>query len=38
VLIVAIKAKNIYGFSVVLSPHVEAAVPQAVGAVLQLIQ
>lgn len=38
VLIVAIEAENVYDFSETLSPPVEAAVPQAVGAVLQLIQ
>ena len=38
VLIVAIEAKNVYDFSETLSPAVEAAVPQAVEAVLQLIQ
>ncbi|MCX6036987.1 MAG: hydrogenase maturation protease [Chloroflexi bacterium] len=38
VLIVAIEAENVYDFSETLSPPVEAAVPQAVEAVLQLIQ
>ncbi|MDP2995286.1 MAG: hydrogenase maturation protease [Anaerolineales bacterium] len=38
VLIVAIEAENVYDFSETLSPPVEAAVLQAVGAVLQLIQ
>lgn len=38
VLIVAIEAENVYDFSETLSPPVEAAVPLAVGAVLQLIQ
>ncbi len=38
VLIVAIEAENVYDFSEILSPAVEAAVPQAVGAVLRLIQ
>ncbi|MFA5872455.1 MAG: hydrogenase maturation protease [Anaerolineales bacterium] len=38
VLIVAIEAENVYDFSETLSPPVEAAVRQAVGAVLQLIQ
>jgi hydrogenase maturation protease len=37
VYIVAIEAKNVYDFSESLSPPVEAAVPQAVAAVLQLI-
>ncbi|MBE3117326.1 MAG: hydrogenase maturation protease [Candidatus Atribacteria bacterium] len=37
VLIVAIEAENVYDFSETLSPPVEAAVLQAVGAVLQLI-
>ncbi|MGZ6346497.1 MAG: hydrogenase maturation protease, partial [Anaerolineales bacterium] len=37
VLIVAIEAENVYDFSEILSPHVEAAVPKAVEAVLQLI-
>jgi Ni,Fe-hydrogenase maturation factor len=36
--IVAIEAENVYDFSETLSPLVEAAVPQAVGAVLQLIE
>lgn len=36
--IVAIEAKNVYDFSETLSPLVEAAVPQAVEAVLQLIE
>lgn len=38
VFIVAIEAENVYDFSETLSPPVEAAVPQAVRAVLQLIQ
>jgi Ni,Fe-hydrogenase maturation factor len=38
VVIIAIEAENVYDFSETLSPPVEAAVPQAVGAVLQLIQ
>ncbi|HEY5270817.1 MAG TPA: hydrogenase maturation protease [Anaerolineales bacterium] len=38
VFIVAIEAENVYDFSETLSPVVEAAVPQAVRAVLQLIQ
>lgn len=38
VLIVAIEAEHVYDFSETLSPPVEAAVPLAVGAVLQLIQ
>ena len=38
VLIVAIEAENVFDFSETLSPPVEAAVPQAVEAVLQLIQ
>jgi hydrogenase maturation protease len=38
VLIVAIEAKNVYDFSEILSPPVEAVVPQAVRVVLQLIQ
>jgi len=38
VLIVAIEAENVYDFSETLSPPVEAAIPLAVGAVLQLIQ
>ncbi len=38
VLIVAIEAENVYDFSETLSPPVEAAVPQAVEAVLALIQ
>jgi len=38
VLIVTIEAENVYDFSETLSPPVEAAVPQAVKAVLQLIQ
>jgi hydrogenase maturation protease len=38
VLIVAIEAENVYDFSEILSPQVEAAVPQAVAAVLQLIE
>lgn len=38
VLIVAIEAENVFDFSEILSPHVEAAVPQAVEAVLQLIE
>jgi hydrogenase maturation protease len=38
VLIVAIEAENVYDFSETLSSPVEAAVPQAVVAVLQLIQ
>lgn len=36
--IVAIEAENVYDFSEILSPPVEAAVPLAVEAVLQLIQ
>jgi hydrogenase maturation protease len=36
--IVAIEAENVYDFSETLSPPVEAAVPQAVEAVLQLIE
>ncbi len=35
--IVAIEAENVYDFSEILSPQVEAAVPVAVEAVLQLI-
>jgi hydrogenase maturation protease len=38
VFIIAIEAENVYDFSETLSPPVEAAVPQAVRAVLQLIQ
>lgn len=38
ILIVAIEAENVYDFSETLSPPVEAAVPQAVRVVLQLIQ
>jgi hydrogenase maturation protease len=38
VVIVSIEAENIYDFSETLSPPVETAVPQAVEAVLQLIQ
>ena len=38
VLIVAIEAENVFDFSEILSPQVEAAVPQAVEAVLQLIE
>jgi hydrogenase maturation protease len=38
VLIVAIEAERVYDFSEELSPPVEAAVPLAVGSVLQLIQ
>jgi hydrogenase maturation protease len=38
VLIVSIEAENVYDFSETLSPPVEAAVPHAVEAVLQLIQ
>ena len=38
VLIVAIEAENVYDFSETLSPPVKAALPQAVEAVLQLIQ
>jgi hydrogenase maturation protease len=38
VLIVTIEAENVYDFSDTLSPPVAAAVEQAVGAVLQLIQ
>ncbi len=38
VLIVAIEAENVFDFSETLSPPIEAAVPQAVEAVLQLIQ
>ena len=38
VFIVAIEAENVYDFSETLSQTVEAAVPQAVKAVLQLIQ
>jgi hydrogenase maturation protease len=38
VLIITIEAENVYDFSETLSPPVEAAVPQAVEAVLQLIQ
>lgn len=38
VLVVAIEAKNVYDFSETLSPLVKSAVPQAVEAVLQLIQ
>jgi Ni,Fe-hydrogenase maturation factor len=37
VLIVAIEAENVYDFSETLSTAVEAAVPHAVEAVLQLI-
>jgi hydrogenase maturation protease len=36
--IVAIEAENVYDFSEILSPQVEAAVPKAVEAVLQLIE
>jgi hydrogenase maturation protease len=36
--IVSIEAQDVYDFSETLSPSVEAAVPQAVVAVLQLIQ
>ncbi len=36
--IIAIEAENVYDFSETLSPQVEAAVPQAVEAVLQLIE
>ncbi len=36
-MIVAIEAENVYDFSETLSPPVEAAVPLAVEAVLQLI-
>ncbi len=36
--IVAIEAENVYDFSEILSPPIEAAVPQAVEAVLQLIE
>jgi len=36
--IVAIEAESVYDFSETLSPPVEAAIPQAVRAVLQLIQ
>lgn len=38
VIIVAIEAENVYDFSETLSPPIEAAVPQAVEAVLHLIQ
>jgi hydrogenase maturation protease len=38
VLIVSIEAENIYDFSETLSPPVEAAVPHAVRAVLQLLE
>jgi hydrogenase maturation protease len=38
VLIVAIEAENVYDFSETLTQPVEAALPQAVEAVLQLIQ
>jgi Ni,Fe-hydrogenase maturation factor len=38
VLIVAIEAENVFDFSEILSPQVEAAVPQAIEAVLQLIE
>jgi hydrogenase maturation protease len=38
VLIVAIEAENVFDFSEILSPQVDAAVPQAVKAVLQLIE
>jgi hydrogenase maturation protease len=38
VFIVAIEAENVYDFSETLSPQVNAAVPHAVQAVLQLIQ
>ena len=37
VMIVAVETENVYDFSDILSPPVEAAVPQAVDAVLQLI-
>ena len=37
VMIIAVEAENVYDFSDILSPPVEAAVPQAVDAVLQLI-
>jgi hydrogenase maturation protease len=37
VLIVSVEAENVYDFSESLSPPVEASVPQAVQAVLQLI-
>ena len=37
VFIVAVEAENVYDFSETLSPPVEAAVPQAVQAVLELV-
>jgi hydrogenase maturation protease len=36
--IVTIEAENVYDFSEILSPSVEAAIPQAVRAVLKLIE
>jgi hydrogenase maturation protease len=36
--IVSIESENVYDFSEILSPSVEAAIPQAVKAVLQLIE
>jgi hydrogenase maturation protease len=38
VFIIAIEAENVYDFSEMLSPKVEAAVPQAVEIVLKLLQ